>query len=235
MAEELDEPREDSGDDEVADAVGRFAHVRQRPTRIHQHLLVRQANQSDERGQRRRDQLPPRRRLATNEVGDSPRGVTDKGEVVGRVHVAHRCEQARQHVQLQVVGERKVTAARAVASDVAERPHCLLTNISVWARDKADEDGDGTIVDDDARVLRRPRRDVRQRPRRLKEQWRVVVALAELHEARHSPDRNDLCNRRVALNGEELSEARCRLELFLRCRRLEQLKVIREAIQLRLE
>lgn len=61
-----------------------------------------------------------------------------------------------------------ISALRAVASNVAQSPDCLLPDVQDSRRKKLDKLGDGASIDDDLRVLRRSRRDVSKRPGCLK-------------------------------------------------------------------
>ena len=215
------------------------SHVAQRPTCVHQHLLVVVVEQLHERPQHAGDQLPPGRRLAAAQVRDRPRRVAQHGQLLGgqrrirqRAQISHGAEQVVDEAERLIVREHEVAAARRVAGNVAQRPHRLLAHVGVRASHEVDEDRDGSVVDDDARVLRRAGGNVGERPSSLEQQRRVVVALAVLHEAWHRAGSDHLGNRRVALDRQQLAEPRRCLELLCRVAGLQQRNILWQGLEL---
>ena len=113
-------------------------------------------------------QLPVRlRRLASAEVAESPGRVPEHADLVV---FAQKSEQGPESTLLENI----VPALRAVASDVAEGPHCLLTNIENGRREQLDEFGDSLGVDNDLGVLSSARCDVGKGPCSLELKMRKV-------------------------------------------------------------
>ena len=120
-------------------------------------------------------------------------------------------EQRREHL----VREDEVASLGRVARDVAERPNSLLAHVIVRRHEELHEIGHRAVGDHHARVLRRARGNVRERPSRLELEHRIVGALQELHEARYHARRDHLRDWRRALDAEQLAELSDRGQLVI--------------------
>ena len=108
----------------------------------------------------------------------------------------------------------KVSALRAVTSNVTKGPDSLLANIRLGALEQLDKDGDGTGVDNDLCLLSGARGNVGQSPGSL-ELDQGVRRAEKLYETADDVGLDDLLNGRVALFRQELAELCCGGNLVL--------------------
>mmetsp|Transcript_47674 Transcript_47674/g.132295 ORF Transcript_47674/g.132295 Transcript_47674/m.132295 type:complete len:320 (+) Transcript_47674:738-1697(+) len=137
-------------------------------------------------------ETPDPRRTAA-EIGERPGRVAEHGELGV---LAQLLEQRHHGLLLQDL----VAVRWRVTGDVAEGPDRLLGHVVVDALEQPAEDRDGARVDHNLGLVRGARRNVRERPRGLELQRRVVVGLEELDEARHYARLDHGLNRRVLLD-----------------------------------
>lgn len=202
--QEGDDARLDAQVNAVVAAVG---HVRESPACVHQDLLVAEHQQLRERRHRLRHVRHRWLRLATHQVGESPHSVAQ------RAHLPHRRGRLDEleHDSCGVVGEDEVAHRRAVAGDVADRPHGLLAHVDVGRRHEGDKGGHAAIGDDSLALGRRARGDVGQAPRGL--ELELVLGVAEhRHERRHEARVDARVDGRVARERELLAQEADRAE-----------------------
>ena len=209
VSHELDDARADARVEHGLDLVVRaIGEVRERPASIGKHLVVRGRDELREHGQGGRHHVPRRLRLTAAHVGERPGGVAQHRHLGLGIELL---EQRREHV----VTEDEIAALGRVARDVAERPNRLLAHVIVRRHEELHENGHRAVGDHHARVLRRARGNVRERPSRLELEHRIVGALQELHEARHYARRDHLRDWRRALDAEQLAELSDRGQLVI--------------------
>lgn len=129
--------------------------------------------------------------LSTAEVAQSPGGVAEHAELAA---VTKEGDQRLEGAALQD----KVSALRAVTSNVTEGPDSLLADIGLGALEQLDKDGDGAGVNDDLCLLGRTRGNVGQCPGSLKLDEGVGRA-EEFDKTANDVGLDDLLNGRVTL------------------------------------
>ena len=204
---ELDDARTDARVEHGLDLVVRaVAEVRERPASICEHLVVRGRDELHEHGQRGRHNVPGRLRLAAAQIRERPGAVAQHRDLGLGFQLL---EQRREHL----VREDEVASLGRVARDVAKRPHRLLAHVIVRRHEELHEIGHRAASDHHARVLRRARGKVRERPSRLELEHWVVSELQKLHKARHQARRDHLRDWRRALDAEQPADLRERGQL----------------------
>ena len=129
--------------------------------------------------------------LATAEVAQSPGGVTEHAKLAA---VTKKGDQGLESA----AREDKVSALRAVTSNVTKGPDGLLAHIGLGALKQLDKDGHGASVNNDLCLLSGTRGDVGQGPGSL-ELHQGVGRAEEFDETANDAGIDDLLNRRVAL------------------------------------
>lgn len=141
--------------------------------------------------------------------------------------------QKRQQGPESALLEYVISALRAVAGDVAQRPNCLLTDIEDGGRKKVDELGDSVGVDNDLGVLLGTGSDVGQSPcsfelrissinhlvRKASKRTHLkhrLTSTQELHEPRHDTALDDAFDWGILFFRKQLAEFGRRVKLTLR-------------------
>ncbi len=152
--------------------------------------------------------LPIRlRSLATAEVAQGPGGISKHAQLAA---VAQEGQKWSQGTRLQ----NKVAARRAVTGDIAQSPHCLLSNVGFRAGEKFDEYGHSSGLDDNLRLLCGSGSDVRKSPCCLKLN-KGMRRTKEFDESAYDAGFDDPLDRGVALLGQQFSELCSSLDLVV--------------------
>ena len=88
--------------------------------------------------------------------------------------------------------------------NVPQGPDGLFTDVGVGGGHQADEGRDGAPIHHSCRLLRASRRDVGERPGRLKLDGGAIRQCQEGHKARDEASLDDAVDGRVLLPGQEL-------------------------------
>lgn len=162
MEEELDHLTGDTNfDDGLNTLVGSIRKVRKSPAGVGQNLVVGRIDEASQSGESRGYQFPSRLRLASAQVGQSPGGVSEHGEL-------RRLDEVVEEWFHDAMVQHVVTAARRVSSDVTESPHGLLANVVRRRGQEFLEDGDGTSFNDNLGLIGRTRGNVGKSPSSFK-------------------------------------------------------------------
>ena len=119
------------------------------------------------------------------EIAEGPHGVPGHGEPGG---LGEKGEERGEDALVQHV----VPALRAVTSDVAESPDCLLLHVLLLAKQQRNKDRNRSGIDHLPRLLTGPTGDVGQRPGRLELEDSVVGGAEELNKPRYYSSLDDL-------------------------------------------
>eukprot|EP00760_Papus_ankaliazontas_P009048 PhM_4_TR13959/c1_g1_i5/m.31995 len=176
------------------------AQVRHRPARVCHNLVVGVLQQTHERGQAPIHLLDVHKGFAAAKVRHGPNGVAQQRQL--RVGVRHDAQQRVKDAEAKDV----VAAERGVAGDVAQGPDALLAYVVRGAVQQLDEQRHGVGLDHEQRVVGRAGGDVGEGPGGLHLQVRGVAAAQELHQAGDHAAGDDLVDRRVGLDGQELAD-----------------------------
>lgn len=136
--------------------------------------------------------------LPTAEVAKSP------GRISEHAQLPTVPEERKQRLQ-SPSRQNVITALRAVARNVSQSPHGLLSDVGFMAPQELDEDRHRARFNDNLGLLSRTRGDVRQGPGGLELNQGVRVA-QELHEATNNAGFDDLLDGWVAFFRQQLAE-----------------------------
>jgi hypothetical protein len=188
--------------------VGTIRQVRDSPASIDQDLVVQHVDKLGKDGKSRGNGVPVRLgSLATAEVAKSPSSVAEHAQLAAIVDEVKKRAQG-------TGTQNKVTAVRAVTSNVSEGPHGLFTDIGLRAAKQLDEDGNGTSFNDDLGLLGGTGGNVGQSPGRLKLNEGVRRA-EELDETGNDTSLDNTLDRWVALLRKQFAELGGGLNLLL--------------------
>lgn len=206
---ELHEATGDTGLDNGLDLViGTIGQIRDSPASVNQDLVIQHVDELGKDGKGRGDGVPVRLgSLATAEVAESPGSVAEHAQLAAIIDEVKKGAQS-------TGTKNKVTAVRAVTSNVSKGPHGLFTDIGLRAAKQLDEDGDGTSFDDDLGLLGGAGGNVGQSPGRLKLDQGVRRA-KELDETGNDTGLDNTLDRGVALLGKQFAELGGGLNLLL--------------------
>merc|ERR1719460_2451663 len=202
--------------------------VAESPQGVREDVLVDRSHELGQNGQRGLHLLEGRLGLAPAVVGERPGRVSEHGDLGLGVEL-------REEGVHGVGVEHEVPALWAVAGDVAEGPHRLLSNVLGGGHEELDEDWHGPVLDDDLGVLAGSARDVRESPGGLELELGNVFPLEELHELSHHVGLDHLRYGRVPLDTEKLSEPYGGLQLVVRDLAKDPLNHLRQKLQLLLD
>ena len=188
--------------------VGTIGQVRDSPASVNQDLVIQHVDELGKDWKGGGNSVPVRLgSLATAEVAKSPSSVAEHAQLAAIVDEVKKRAQG-------TGTENKVTAVRAVTSNVSEGPNGLFTNIGLRAAKQLDEDGDGTSFNDDLGLLGGTGGDVGQGPGRLKLNQGVGRA-KELDETGYDTGLNNTLDGGVAFLGKQFAELSGGLDLLL--------------------